>query len=181
MSSTTQRNVIYAAAVGVAALVGIAGASRLLLASNPEREEDDAVTPNSDTQNVGTRFTAIHSAVSPERGFVKHDRAEIEEDEGQGLLNLLYNVAEDQAKREGYIHRGITCNSCQASPVCGIRYKCSSCIDYDICERCEAQDNHNKTHVFLRIRIPIPPLANPRTPCIKPLYPGKTFYLLCLS
>ena len=176
-------NVVCAAAVGVTALVGIARASQLLMSTSAgsssfdtEEEDGNSQGSNSTTTDVETRFRAIQSAISPERGLKMASRSETEEDEGQGLLNLLYNVAEDQARREGYIHRGITCNSCQASPLCGIRYKCSNCIDYDICERCETQDNHNKTHVFLRIRIPIPPLANPRTPCIKPLYPGKDFY-----
>jgi hypothetical protein len=45
-------------------------------------------------------------------------------------------------------------------------------VDYDICERCETQDCHNRTHVFLKIHVPIPPLANPRTPCTTVLYPG---------
>ncbi|XP_071484276.1 uncharacterized protein [Diadema antillarum] len=91
----------------------------------------------------------------------------------QSLLNLLFNIAEDQAKKEGYIHRGITCNRCQASPICGIRYKCANCVDFDICERCEPHDRHNRTHTFIKIKIPIPPLANPRTVLFKPFYPGK--------
>lgn len=182
MSSTvTQFNVVCAAAVGVAAFVGIAGASRLLFAPNTDTDEEDVDSLDSNSPTIRARFTAIQSAVSPEKSLGNRGLGDKDEDEGQGLLNLLYNVAEDQARREGYIHRGITCNSCQASPLCGIRYKCSSCIDYDICERCEAQDSHNKTHVFLRIKIPIPPLANPRTPCIKPLYPGKNILLALQS
>eukprot|EP01136_Pigoraptor_vietnamica_P037514 Opistho-1_new@105550 len=92
--------------------------------------------------------------------------------EMQNLLNLLYTVAEDQAKREGFVHRGITCNSCSASPIRGIRYKCANCVDYDLCENCEALDRHNRTHVFLRIKIPIPPLANPRAALLSVFYPG---------
>ena len=88
------------------------------------------------------------------------------------IFCLLFNIAEDQARKEGYIHRGITCNSCQTSPICGIRYKCANCVDYDVCERCEVRDDHNKTHLFIKIRIPMPPLTNPRAPCLKPLYPG---------
>ncbi|XP_030828235.1 uncharacterized protein LOC115919200 [Strongylocentrotus purpuratus] len=91
----------------------------------------------------------------------------------QSLLNLLFNIAEDQAKKEGFIHRGITCNMCQASPICGIRYKCANCVDFDICERCEPHDRHNRLHTFIKIKIPIPPLANPRTVLFKPFYPGK--------
>ncbi|KAE8353971.1 hypothetical protein BDV28DRAFT_131977 [Aspergillus coremiiformis] len=92
--------------------------------------------------------------------------------EGQNLLNLLYHIAEDQAKRDGYIHRGVTCNSCGAMPIQGIRYRCANCIDYDLCETCEAMQVHIKTHLFYKVRIPAPFLGNPRQS--QPVwYPGK--------
>ncbi|KAJ5130228.1 Recoverin [Penicillium bovifimosum] len=91
---------------------------------------------------------------------------------GQNLLNLLYYIAEDQARRDGYIHRGVTCNSCGAMPIQGIRYRCANCIDYDLCETCEAMQVHIKTHLFYKVRIPAPFLGNPRQP--QPVwYPGK--------
>ncbi|KAJ5175002.1 uncharacterized protein N7482_000879 [Penicillium canariense] len=92
--------------------------------------------------------------------------------EGQNLLNLLYHIAEDQARRDGYIHRGVTCNSCNAMPIQGIRYRCANCIDYDLCETCEAIQVHIKTHLFYKVRIPAPFLGNPRQS--QPVwYPGK--------
>ncbi|XP_022098786.1 uncharacterized protein LOC110983661 [Acanthaster planci] len=97
----------------------------------------------------------------------------VEYTDNQGLLHLLYNMAEDQSRKESYVHRGISCNQCNASPICGNRFKCANCIDYDICERCEAHDRHNRRHVFIKIKIPIPPLANPRNALVKPFYPGK--------
>ena len=92
--------------------------------------------------------------------------------EGQSLLNLLYHIAEDQARREGYIHRGVTCNSCGSMPIRGIRYRCANCVDYDLCETCEAMQVHPKTHLFYKVRIPAPFLGNPRQ--AQPVwYPGK--------
>lgn len=91
----------------------------------------------------------------------------------QSLLHLLFQIAEDQAQREGFVHRNITCNVCRTSPVCGVRYMCANCIDFDVCERCEPVVQHDKTHVFVQIRRPIPPLASPRSALFKPLYPGK--------
>ena len=70
------------------------------------------------------------------------------------------------------MHRGITCNLCKVGPVRGIRYKCANCIDYDVCEACEAADTHNRNHVFVKIKVPIPPLANPRATLLQPFYPG---------
>ncbi len=92
--------------------------------------------------------------------------------EGQNLLNLLYHIAEDQARKEGYVHRGVTCNSCGNMPIRGIRYRCANCIDYDLCETCEAMQIHHKTHLFYKVRIPAPFLGNPRQ--AQPVwYPGK--------
>lgn len=67
---------------------------------------------------------------------------------------------------------GITCNNCRTVPIRGLRYKCANCQDYDLCEGCEAAEVHIKSHVFMKIRIPIPPLANSRTKKLPPFYPG---------
>ena len=88
------------------------------------------------------------------------------------LVRVLFQIGKDQAQRDCFIHRGITCNTCNASPICGTRYKCANCLDYDVCEACEANDHHDRTHVFLKINYPIPPLANPKTSCLKSFYTG---------
>ncbi|KAI8380144.1 hypothetical protein BD560DRAFT_388704 [Blakeslea trispora] len=59
------------------------------------------------------------------------------------------------------------------SPIRGVRYKCANCIDFDLCEMCEGSNTHINTHIFLKIRIPIPPLANPRSALLPAFYPGK--------
>ncbi|KAI8641756.1 hypothetical protein BD408DRAFT_201310 [Parasitella parasitica] len=59
------------------------------------------------------------------------------------------------------------------SPIRGVRYKCANCVDFDLCEMCEGTNSHVNTHVFLKIRIPIPPLANPRSALLPAFYPGK--------
>ncbi|TGZ79600.1 EF-hand [Ascodesmis nigricans] len=93
--------------------------------------------------------------------------------ENQNLLMLLYKIAQEQATREAYVHRGVTCNNCQTVPIRGIRYRCVNCLDYDLCEDCEADvTTHNKTHLFLKIRIPAPFMGTPR-PVEVPSYPGQ--------
>ena len=91
---------------------------------------------------------------------------------GQNLLGLIYTIAEEQAKKEGYVHRRVTCNSCNVMPIRGIRYRCANCVDFDLCEQCEALQVHPRTHLFYKVRIPAPFLGNPRKP--QPVwYPGK--------
>ncbi|KAJ3100281.1 hypothetical protein HDU97_002372 [Phlyctochytrium planicorne] len=94
-------------------------------------------------------------------------------EESRNLLDLLYSIAEDQARKDGYVHRSITCNHCGTAPVRGFRFKCAHCVDYDLCETCEAADVHPRTHIFLKIRIPFPPHANPRSSQLPIFYPGK--------
>nr|CAG8554121.1 6776_t:CDS:2 [Entrophospora candida] len=45
------------------------------------------------------------------------------------------------------------CNACNKFIV-GVRYKCGNCDDYDICSNCETS-NHDRTHVFIKIKQPI--------------------------
>ncbi|EPS43873.1 hypothetical protein H072_2154 [Dactylellina haptotyla CBS 200.50] len=101
-----------------------------------------------------------------------YDREPKEVQENQNVLQLLYLIAEDQAKQQGYVHRGVTCNLCNAMPIRGVRYRCSNCIDFDLCESCEAQDIHPKTHLFYKVRIPAPFLGSPQK-TQQPVYPGK--------
>lgn len=55
------------------------------------------------------------------------------------------------------VHEGVTCDGCQGG-IAGIRYKCSVCYDYDLCESCEAKGAavHDLSHPLLKIATPIP-------------------------
>ncbi|KAL8730835.1 MAG: hypothetical protein Q9166_003761 [cf. Caloplaca sp. 2 TL-2023] len=120
-----------------------------------------------DVENDGDHIAETESNQSNEVG----DNDEDKPSQNQNLMNLLYRIAEDQAKKENFHHRGINCNSCNAMPIRGIRYRCSNCHDYDLCEQCESLQIHDKTHLFYKIRIPAPFLGNPREP--SPVwYPG---------
>lgn len=106
--------------------------------------------------------------------YVEGEERENKPPEDQNLMNLLYRIAEDQAKKDGFVHRGVNCNSCGMMPIRGIRYRCANCHNYDLCEQCEALQVHDKTHLFYKIRIPAPFLGNPQpTPVWYPGKPGK--------
>ncbi|KAJ2096404.1 hypothetical protein GGI09_004373 [Coemansia sp. S100] len=94
-----------------------------------------------------------------------------EEDGGIGssdmrMLHVLCTVAEDQARRSSVVHHSTACNSCQESPIRGVRFRCAQCADVDICERCEAHDAH-KHHALLKITVPMPPLSTARMPLLR--------------
>lgn len=52
-------------------------------------------------------------------------------------------------------HFNIVCDGCDA-PVCGFRYKCLQCADFDLCQTCEAKSLHNG---HLMVRIPDAPMC----------------------
>ncbi|KAK9476985.1 hypothetical protein V1514DRAFT_146627 [Lipomyces japonicus] len=96
--------------------------------------------------------------------------------ENLDLATLLYSLSIEQQRRSSYVHRGISCNSCRANPIKGLRYRCTQCVDVDLCEKCEALDIHPRTHILYKIRIPIPVLYNPDL-TQKSCYPGKPYYM----
>ena len=53
------------------------------------------------------------------------------------------------------IHKGIKCNKCGMKDIKGIRYKCSTCLNYNLCEKCEDISDHNENHIFVKIKEPI--------------------------
>jgi hypothetical protein len=52
------------------------------------------------------------------------------------------------------VHHGVTCDGCEASPIEGVRYKCSVCPDFDFCAKCEARGGHDPSHSFIKISTP---------------------------
>lgn len=48
------------------------------------------------------------------------------------------------------VHHRITCDSCHINPIKGNRYKCTTCLDYDLCEVCKSRGIHPH-HGFVHI------------------------------
>jgi peptidoglycan hydrolase-like protein with peptidoglycan-binding domain len=51
------------------------------------------------------------------------------------------------------VHHGITCDGCQQSPIAGIRFKCRTCPDFDLCEACEAKNMHPADHPMVKFKV----------------------------
>jgi hypothetical protein len=52
------------------------------------------------------------------------------------------------------IHKGITCFLCKISPIVGHRFKCSVCVNFDLCNLCEEKHSESHGHPFIKIRKP---------------------------
>jgi len=49
----------------------------------------------------------------------------------------------------------VSCDGCGVSPIEGVRYKCQVCDNYDLCEKCEAKNEHPPTHILLKAKQPL--------------------------
>lgn len=61
-------------------------------------------------------------------------------------------IKEDKPKI--VIHRNVVCDLCNVHPIQGIRYKCTVCNDFDLCEECEKTFGESHGHPLLKIRKP---------------------------
>jgi Zinc finger, ZZ type len=52
------------------------------------------------------------------------------------------------------LHHDVYCNDCDLE-IRGIRYKCSSCPEYDLCSKCEVKSRHFNNHIALKIVRPL--------------------------
>ncbi|KAF2868016.1 hypothetical protein BDV95DRAFT_501504 [Massariosphaeria phaeospora] len=140
------------------------------------RRHNRAFSPGDDAQLIvaGAVDTAddIESVAPTERSWRSDEDTEDDglDAEGQTLQRTLYHIAEHHARNLGVVHRGITCNGCDAKPIRGVRWRCANCADFDLCADCEATNSHYKTHIFYKIRVPAPYLGMPKQ---EPVYPGK--------
>lgn len=56
-------------------------------------------------------------------------------------------------------HHGIVCDHCSENPLTGIRFKCSTCPDFDLCQDCVEKNDtlnfHEENHIFFRLPVPV--------------------------
>ncbi|CAN8101545.1 unnamed protein product [Discula destructiva] len=142
---------------------------------SPQPDENAAAAPeprqpiathqgDGEAETVAWEDPSVHSDWEQDQWLAAPPRS------GHNIVGLLFRVSEDNARRNAYVHRGCMCNACGLLPIRGIRYRCANCADFDLCETCESQGLHNKTHVFYKVKVPAPPFG-PKS--MQPVwYPG---------
>ena len=69
----------------------------------------------------------------------------------KGLNSINYRMLIESSD---LIHENYKCKHCKVSPIIGVLYKCASCKDYYLCEKCEEKNYHENKHPhnFIKIR-----------------------------
>jgi len=151
-----------------------------------EDEENDWITVSSDTElQEAFKFGAKQNQLNikamctkkPEACFsqVKPRRlSEVPTFVSQPLSEIPNTDSKPKCSQPPQQRHRATCDSCQKC-ICGIRYKCSVCADYDLCSACEELNLkeikiHPQKHYFLKSNTPIPlkrhlvnPFAQPKS------------------
>lgn len=93
-------------------------------------------------------------------GNYEHIDISLESDGICPFMNIRdFGLCSEQDNKEA-VHHGITCDSCQVSPIQGVRYKCCVCNNYDLCSDCESLGKHDSSHPLLKILRPVDRCAN---------------------
>lgn len=92
--------------------------------------------------------------------------------ESNGCLKLFVKVKKDEQEQsnndvEGKEHPGVVCDGCD-SKIQGIRFKCTTCFDFDLCSGCESKNTHPANHELLVIKSPREFGGRPRHPRFGP-------------
>ena len=91
--------------------------------------------------------------------FMKEIPEKMESDfkqKAQELEKLYHNIykksQESNKSNNNTVHLGIKCQRCFINPIIGIRYKCTECDNYNLCEKCEKENSETNEHPHLFIK-----------------------------
>jgi len=87
------------------------------------------------------------AAAAPAADFFKESKP----DASAGVYSQVLHSLPDNV-----VHSRVTCDGCGMTPIRGMRYKCCSCPDYDLCQNCmrNAASIHDASHMFMPISRP---------------------------
>ncbi len=89
---------------------------------------------------------------------------------GHSVVAMIYAISEEQTLRNACKHYTHRCDKCGEYPIEGTRWKCSTCPDSDLCNKCKKRGDHDhRRHHFIEIE---EPAMNYEPGDQVPFYPG---------
>jgi hypothetical protein len=97
----------------------------------------------------------VDQAVEPKPEAVE-PKPEAAESKSEPKSEPKPELKEEVKEQPLIVHQDVICDGCNVGPIVGIRFKCSSCKNYDLCDTCEARKEHPKDHILIKLRTPVP-------------------------
>jgi hypothetical protein len=134
--------------------------------SNPisnQKPEKNIISTEASINLLSDKKEAKQEIENPMKSILKEKMKELEDKLVEELYNNLkneisksnvQNIIELKDDMNKTIHKGIVCNKCGKKNIEGIRYKCAQCPNFNLCEICEDNFNHNIKHIMIKMRYP---------------------------
>ena len=134
--------------------------------SNPisnQKPEKNIISTEASINLLSDKKEAKQEIENPMKSILKEKMKELEDKLVEELYNNLknmisksnvQNIIELKEDMNKTIHKGIVCNKCGKKNIEGIRYKCAQCPNFNLCEICEDNFNHNIKHIMIKMRYP---------------------------
>lgn len=126
-----------------------------------EKEPQAQAPPTAVVKDQAAALDAVADLMAGNSSLLQaFDSVTIQDEAGNTLLHVdnTNNNGENEVTGEdgaaNNVHTGVTCDMCGVSPLVGVRYKCKTCRNYDLCEACEAKEVHPADHMLMKIRVP---------------------------
>ena len=139
-------------------------ATATIFSSTPSGQGAAVAAPPSQSQGAASASSRNSSAATTGSDFMLVDE---ESHEGASTRTCCQNHVCAHATRtsastasldatpycqEDINHQTIVCDSCKRAGIGSNRYRCTTCMDFDLCETCYFNVEHDLTHVFQRIQ-----------------------------
>lgn len=145
-------------------------AEEMLAKEKAMKEEEEAKAKSAEEQNK--RLKSVQEEEERQRIIediitktvedkVEILKATLIKDSVRETLSIVQSIYNDlkvdlPKPKEEVIHKYVRCDGCNASPIVGIRYKCTVCPNFDFCEKCEESNGltNKHNHAFIKLRNP---------------------------
>ena len=126
----------------------ITNESIIRIDGNNKKEKKDENESNSMNEIIKKKLKELEDRLVDE--LYNNSMMELEKSKIINKSKTLKN----KVSNNNYTHKGIICNKC-GKEIIGERFKCVQCSNFNLCEICEQNYNHDMRHIMVSVTYPI--------------------------